>query len=103
MSEQTTIPVVVNGALGKMGRAIVKAVSEADDMTLVGAIDRNPKFIGQDIGEVIGLGPLEVPVLNDLEATLVMAQNEVPKESSGSAVMVDVTHPDGVYLSLIHI
>ena len=100
MSEQTTIPVVVNGALGKMGRAIVKAVSEADDMTLVGAIDRNPKFIGQDIGEVIGLGPLEVPVLNDLEATLVMAQNEVPKESSGSAVMVDVTHPDGVYQSV---
>ncbi|MEM9087463.1 MAG: 4-hydroxy-tetrahydrodipicolinate reductase [Cyanobacteria bacterium P01_F01_bin.53] len=100
MSEQTTIPVVVNGALGKMGRAIVKAVSEADDMTLVGAIDRNPKFIGQDIGEVIGLAPLEVPVLNDLEATLVMAQNEVPKDSSGSAVMVDVTHPDSVYQSV---
>ncbi len=100
MSEQTTIPVVVNGALGKMGRAIVKAVSEADDMALVGAIERNPKFIGQDIGEVIGLGPLEVPVLNDLEATLVMAQNEVPKDSSGSAVMVDVTHPDSVYQSV---
>lgn len=59
------IPVVVNGALGKMGRAIVKAVSEADDMALVGAIDRNPKLMGQDIGEVIGTGPLEVPVLND--------------------------------------
>lgn len=98
MSEQTTIPVVVNGALGKMGRAIVKAVSAADDMTLVGAIDRNPQFIGQDIGEVIGLGPLEIPVLNDLEATLVMAQNEAP--SGGSAVMVDVTHPDGVYKSV---
>lgn len=99
MSEQK-IPVVVNGALGKMGRAIVKAVSEADDMTLVGAIDRNPKFIGEDVGEVIGLGPLEIPVLNDLEATLVMAQNEVPKGSTASAVMVDVTHPDGVYQSV---
>ncbi|MEM9149937.1 MAG: 4-hydroxy-tetrahydrodipicolinate reductase [Cyanobacteria bacterium P01_F01_bin.3] len=92
------IPVVVNGALGKMGRAIVKAVSEADDMTLVGAIDRNPKLMGQDIGEVIGTGPLEVPVLNDLEATLVMAQNEAPQGSS--AVMVDVTHPDSVYDSV---
>ncbi|MEL7352443.1 MAG: 4-hydroxy-tetrahydrodipicolinate reductase [Cyanobacteria bacterium P01_A01_bin.116] len=101
MSEQT-IPVVVNGALGKMGRAIVKAVSEADDMTLVGAIDRNPKFVGQDIGEIIGVGPLEVPVLEDLEATLVMAQNEIPKEGSSvsSAVMVDVTHPDSVYQSV---
>lgn len=92
------IPVVVNGALGKMGRAIVKAVSEADDMALVGAIDRNPKLMGQDIGEVIGIGPLEVPVLNDLEATLVMAQNEAPQGSS--AVMVDVTHPDSVYDSV---
>ncbi|MEO1395618.1 MAG: 4-hydroxy-tetrahydrodipicolinate reductase [Cyanobacteria bacterium J06634_5] len=101
MSEQT-IPVVVNGALGKMGRAIVKAVSEADDMTLVGAIDRNPKFVGQDVGEIIGVGPLEVPVLEDLEATLVMAQNEIPKEGSSvsSAVMVDVTHPDSVYQSV---
>ncbi|MEL6938785.1 MAG: 4-hydroxy-tetrahydrodipicolinate reductase [Cyanobacteria bacterium J06598_1] len=92
------IPVVVNGALGKMGRAIVKAVAEADDMTLMGAIDRNPKFMGEDVGEVIGIGPLEVPVLNDLEATLVMAQNEAP--SGSSAVMVDVTHPDSVYTSV---
>ncbi len=107
MSEQTSnsansavnsaakIPVVVNGALGKMGRAIVKAVSAADDMTLVGAIDRNPAFLGQDIGEVIGTEPLEIPVMTDLEATLVMAQNEAPQ--GGSAVMVDVTHPDSVY------
>lgn len=93
MSESPKISVVVNGALGKMGRAIVKAVSEADDMTLVGAIDRNPKLIGQDIGEVIGVEPLEIPVMNDLEATLVMAQSE----ASVGAVMVDVTHPDSVY------
>ncbi|EDX84474.1 dihydrodipicolinate reductase [Synechococcus sp. PCC 7335] len=81
-----------------MGRAIVKAVAEAEDMSLVGAIDRNPKLIGQDIGEVIGIGPLEIPVLNDLEATLVSAQSEAP--SGGSAVMVDVTHPDSVYGSV---
>jgi len=107
-STQTSakIPVVVNGALGKMGRAIVKAVAEADDMTIVGAIDRNPKLIGQDIGEVIGIGPLEIPVLNDLEATLVAAQNEVPSATDtanggvSSAVMVDVTHPDSVYGSV---
>ena len=101
MTEQTSsnqIPVVVNGALGKMGRAIVKAISEANDMKLVGAIDRNPQFIGEDIGEIVGIGPLEIPVLNELEATLVMAQNEAPEGSS--AVMVDVTHPDSVYQSV---
>ena len=37
MANQTPIPVVVNGAGGKMGREVIKAVAQADDMTLVGA------------------------------------------------------------------
>ncbi len=94
MSSQTTIPVVVNGACGKMGREVIKAVAEAEDMTLVGAIDKNPAQLGEDIGEVIGYRPLEVPIMNDLEATLVAAQ------SQGLAVMVDFTHPDTVYESV---
>jgi 4-hydroxy-tetrahydrodipicolinate reductase len=94
MTSQTTIPVVVNGACGKMGREVIKAVAQAEDMTLVGAIDKKPNLVGQDIGEVIGFQPLEVPVMSDLEATLVMAQ------SQGLAVMVDFTHPDSVYESV---
>ncbi len=85
------IPVVVNGATGKMGREIVKAVAGAADLTLIGAVARNPALQGQDIGEVIGCGPLEVPVIADLQATLAMSMQE------GQAVMVDVTHPDAVY------
>ncbi|NEP17535.1 MAG: 4-hydroxy-tetrahydrodipicolinate reductase [Leptolyngbya sp. SIO4C1] len=88
---QTKIPVVVNGATGKMGREIIKVVAQADDLELVGAVNRNPALAGQDIGEIAGCGPLEIPVTSDLEATLVMAQ------SQGAAVMVDVTHPDRVY------
>lgn len=94
MASQTTIPVVVNGACGKMGREVIKVVAAADDMTLVGAVDKSPEVQGQDIGEVIGCGPLEIPVTADLEATLVMAQSE------GLAVMVDFTHPDTVYNSV---
>jgi 4-hydroxy-tetrahydrodipicolinate reductase len=94
MTAQTTIPVVVNGACGKMGREVIKAVAEAEDMTLVGAVDKNPGQIGEDIGEVIGYRPLEVPIMNDLEATLVSAQ------SQGLAVMVDFTHPDSIYESV---
>ncbi|MBX2863246.1 MAG: 4-hydroxy-tetrahydrodipicolinate reductase [Leptolyngbyaceae cyanobacterium MAG.088] len=90
-SNQSPIPVVVNGAMGRMGREIVKAIAGADDMKLVGAIDRKPEAVGQDIGEIAGCGPLEVPVTMDLEATLVMAQSE------GNAVMVDVTHPTKIY------
>ncbi|PZV08566.1 MAG: 4-hydroxy-tetrahydrodipicolinate reductase [Leptolyngbya sp.] len=94
MPTQSTIPVVVNGAYGKMGREVIKAIDQAPDITLVGAIGRNPELMGQDIGEVIGYKPLEVPVMNDLEATLVAAQSE------GLAVMVDLSHPDSVYESV---
>ena len=86
------IPVVVNGAAGKMGREVIKAVAEADDLMLLGAVDRNPNVIGQDAGEVAGIEPLEVPILDDLQGILVMATQEKIQ-----GVMVDFTHPDGVY------
>lgn len=92
MSNQSPIPVVVNGACGKMGREVIKAVSQAEDMTLIGAIDRNPEFLGQDVGEIAGCGPVEIPVLNDLQSTLVLATQEQVQ-----GVMVDFTHPRSVY------
>ncbi|MEL6382662.1 MAG: 4-hydroxy-tetrahydrodipicolinate reductase [Cyanobacteria bacterium J06626_18] len=94
MAAQSTIPVVVNGACGKMGREVIKVVAAAEDMTLVGAIDKNPAVQGQDIGEIAGCGPVEVPITADLEAALVMAQSE------GLAVMVDFTHPSTIYASI---
>ncbi len=92
MSAQAPIPVVVNGAAGKMGREVVKAVAAAPDMNLVGAVDRNPAIQGQDIGELAGIDALEVPVVNDLQATLVLATQE-----RQPPVMVDFTHPDSIY------
>ncbi|MFN9941601.1 MAG: 4-hydroxy-tetrahydrodipicolinate reductase, partial [bacterium] len=44
------IPVVVAGALGKMGAEVVKAVQAAPDCTLVGAIDTTPGAEGRDVG-----------------------------------------------------
>jgi len=92
MSIQAPIPVVINGAVGKMGREVVKAIALAPDVTLVGAVDRNPELNGQDIGEIVGCGALEIPVTTDLQATLVMAAQE-----RQPAVMVDFTHPDSIY------
>ena len=84
------IPVVVNGAIGKMGRAVIKAVSDSEDMELVGAIDRG--HFGEDVGEVAGIGPVEIPVTNNLEVLMAeLAQGQNP------GVMVDFTHPDSVY------
>ncbi|ELS02983.1 dihydrodipicolinate reductase [Xenococcus sp. PCC 7305] len=92
MSDQSLIPVVVNGAAGKMGREVIKAVASAKDLMLVGAVDNNPHLLGQDVGEVAGCGALEVPILNDLQSVLVLATQEAIQ-----GVMVDFTHPDSVY------
>jgi 4-hydroxy-tetrahydrodipicolinate reductase len=86
------IPVIVNGAGGKMGREVVKAIASAPDMTLLGAIDRNPDCLDQDAGEVAGIAALEVPITSDREGTLVMAAQE-----KQPPVMVDFTHPDSIY------
>lgn len=88
----TPIPVVINGAGGKMGREVVKAVANAPDMTLFAAIDHNPQIQEKDAGELAGCGYLEVPIMNDLQGMLALATQEkqIP-------VMVDFTHPDGVY------
>ncbi|MBC6479714.1 MAG: 4-hydroxy-tetrahydrodipicolinate reductase [Hormoscilla sp. GM7CHS1pb] len=92
MTSNQPIPVVVNGAAGKMGREVIKAVAQAEDMTLVGAVDNNPKFNGQDVGEVAGCGAVEVPILNQLESVLAFAAQE-----KQLGVIVDFTHPDSVY------
>ncbi|PSF32495.1 4-hydroxy-tetrahydrodipicolinate reductase [Aphanothece hegewaldii CCALA 016] len=92
MTMNAPIPVVVNGAAGKMGREVIKAIANADDLMLVGAVDRNPEYRGEDIGEIAGCGALEVPVLDDLQSILVLATQEKVQ-----GVMVDFTHPDGVY------
>ncbi|BFM39994.1 4-hydroxy-tetrahydrodipicolinate reductase [Synechocystis sp. LKSZ1] len=92
MAENHPIPVVVSGAVGKMGREVIKAVAQAPDMTLIGAVDANPSLRGQDIGDIIGIGPLEVPVLDDLQSVLVLATQEKVQ-----GVVVDFTHPDAVY------
>jgi 4-hydroxy-tetrahydrodipicolinate reductase len=96
MANQAPIPVVVNGAAGKMGREVVKAVAQADDMTLLGAIDRSSEHIDKDAGELAGLGePLEVPITDQLEPMLAFAAQE-----RQPGVMVDFTHPNSVYDSI---
>ena len=92
MTDRTPTPVIVSGAAGKMGREVVKAIAGAPDMTLFGAVDLNPELLGQDVGEVAGCGPLEVPIMNDLQAILCAASQE-----KQPAAVVDFTHPKSVY------
>lgn len=66
---------VVVGAAGRMGKALVRAVSENPNAVLHAAIEREGSpFIGKDSGEVAGLPPNGVPITTDALEAFVKAQ-----------------------------
>ena len=97
-SASAPIPVVVAGALGRMGAEVIKAVRAASDCALVGAIDTSPDMEGHDVGLALGLGELGVAISGDFEGTLCQASQAVRQSGpGGGAVLVDFTHPSVVY------
>ena len=93
-----SIPVVVTGALGRMGAEVIRAVHAAPDCHLLGAVDNTPGKEGHDVGELLGLPALDVAVTADLEGCLCSASQAVRDAGPGQgAVMVDFTHPSVVY------
>ncbi len=97
-AEPAPIPVVVAGALGRMGAEVVKAVLAAPDTTLVGAIDTTAGKEGCDLGLELGLGELELAITADFEGSLCQASQAVRQAGpGGGAVLVDFTHPSVVF------
>jgi 4-hydroxy-tetrahydrodipicolinate reductase len=65
---------VVMGAEGRMGRALIAAITESTGVKVAGAVERaGSASIGLDAGTLAGLQPLGVQVSDDLEATLSQA------------------------------
>lgn len=63
------VRVAVIGAAGRMGRALIQAVTEGEGVTLSAAIDRpGNSLIGTDAGEMAAIGKLGVTVADSLEA-----------------------------------
>ncbi len=92
------IPVVVAGALGRMGSFVIKAVHFSNDCKLIGAIDTEAKSEGVDVGKAIGIQELNVSLTTDFEACLCAAsQSPISRSPDGGAVLVDFTHPSVVY------
>jgi 4-hydroxy-tetrahydrodipicolinate reductase len=73
--------VIVAGATGWVGKALIAAVQAAPDLTLAGAVARSAA--GRDAGEAAGLGALGLPVDGTLEAAL----------ARGADVVIDYTTP----------
>ena len=90
------IPVLVSGALGRMGREVTNSVLNSPDCELVAAIDINKKNNGKNISEILNLKSSEVFVSNDFEGTLCSISQNYRSEDI-RPVLVDFTHPDSVY------
>lgn len=83
------ITVLVNGACGRMGQAVLKAVLDDTELELVGAVDIKG---GADVGELLGLAKTGVTVETNLAAAL---------ERIKPQVMVDFTRPDVVFKNVV--
>ncbi len=81
--------IAVAGASGRMGRMLIEAVVDADDLQLAGAIDiAGSESLGQDAGSFLGK-PLGVAITGDLHAAL-----------SAADVLIDFTRPEGTLAHL---
>ena len=81
----THIPgIVITGASGRMGRMLIKTVTDSDQARLVGAVEqKGHDWIGQDVGEAMGGQALGVKVTDD------------PLEAFSQAqIVIDFTAPD---------
>lgn len=67
--------VAIIGAAGRMGRAIVRAASELPDrVAITGAVTSTASAsLGRDVGELVGVARLDVPVTDDLAGALARA------------------------------
>lgn len=66
MADSAEIGLVVVGANGRMGQALIRAIHAIDEARLTGAIARpGSPFLGKDAGEVAGVGNLGVAITDD--------------------------------------
>ena len=78
------IRVIVTGAAGRMGGRVLALAKEAGDFQIVGATERpGHPAIGQDAGEVAGVGAVGVKVTDGLARII-----------TGADVLIDFTAPD---------
>jgi len=77
-----TVRAALVGACGRMGNLIVRRILATEGMELSAAFDL--VNVGKDIGEVVGVGPLNVPVTDPKDLASVL-------KSSNTDVLLDFT------------
>jgi 4-hydroxy-tetrahydrodipicolinate reductase len=62
----TELRIIVNGAAGRMGRMVVRAIHEADGLTLSGALEREDSpWLGHDPGPLAGCPQTALAIVAD--------------------------------------
>lgn len=76
--------IAITGAAGRMGKALIEAVTKSEQCQLTVALERpGSSVIGVDAGELAGVGKLGVKVTDDLS-----------KVSNDFDVLIDFTRPE---------
>src|SRR6478672_8460640 len=69
---------VMHVGLGPIGAAVVRQVATRKGLTIVGAVDIDPAKVGQDLGDICGLGrKLRVKVTDDIVRTIKATKPDV--------------------------
>jgi hypothetical protein len=76
---------VIQYGLGSIGRATARHIVDRDGLQLVAGIDIDPAKVGQDVGEVIGLGqPLGFKVVESLSQALAGTEADIVVHTTSS-------------------
>lgn len=84
---------VIQWATGSVGRASIECILEHGDLELAGCYVRSGEKAGQDVGDIVGTGPVGVVTTNDpgeilaLEADAVMYAPLVPSGREVAALL----------------
>ena len=80
----TALNIAVAGASGRMGRMLIEAILNADDLKLAGALDTpTAPTLGTDAGLFLG------------KTTGVIIESDLAKGLAGVDVLIDFTRPEG--------
>lgn len=86
------IKIAITGAAGRMGTSLAQVIHQTEGMRLVGALEReDSSVVGADVGEMSGLGKIDVPISHSLRDLL------------GSIdILIDFSSPDATAFNAIN-
>ena len=92
------VRIVVLGASGRMGRAVIGAAAAHNHLQIVAAVDRaDSESIGQDCGELAGIGRNGILLTSDLHAALALGDVAIDfSDASVTAHHLDACAAAGV-------